>query len=95
MPGCAAAVPRCTRVRAGNEQSGVTQNKILTDSGTVYVGSGKSEYYRMFKEMNFLSAHRSSNPICPATESVSAVGFPGVRRIVLVPGTSAASSADI
>jgi hypothetical protein len=26
--------------------------------------------------MNILSAHQSSSPICPATESVSAVGFP-------------------
>src|ERR1700674_2755691 len=42
---------------------------------TVCGGSGKSEYCRMFKEMNLLSAHRSSNPICPATESVSAVGI--------------------
>jgi phospholipase C len=27
---------------------------------------------RCLKEMKFLSAHRSSNPICPATQSVSA-----------------------
>jgi adenine deaminase len=27
----------------------------------------------MFKEMDFLSAHQSSNPICPATESVSPI----------------------
>jgi hypothetical protein len=30
----------------------------------------ESEHCRTFKELNLLSAHRSSNPICPATESV-------------------------
>jgi hypothetical protein len=49
------------------------------DDGTVCGGSGKSEYCRMFKEMNFLSAHQSSNPICPAMESVSAVGLSRLR----------------
>jgi hypothetical protein len=43
-------------------------------------GSRKSEPLRFLKEMNILSAHRSSNPICPATESVSPMcrdGAPG------------------
>jgi hypothetical protein len=32
----------------------------------------------MFKEMNILSAHRSSNPICPAMESVSIATVGGI-----------------
>jgi hypothetical protein len=49
------------------------------DDGVVCAGSAQSENCRMFKEMNFAFAHQSSNPICPATESVSTVGFSGVR----------------
>jgi cold shock CspA family protein len=33
--------------------------------------SRKSEFGRLVKEMNFLSAHQSSSPITPATQSVS------------------------
>src|SRR5271169_5786053 len=38
----------------------------------VWSGSPKSELTRHLKEMNFLSAYRSSSPICPAMQSVSA-----------------------
>jgi hypothetical protein len=34
----------------------------------------------MFKEMNFAFAHRSSNPICPAMQSVSATCLTAARR---------------
>ena len=33
--------------------------------------SRKSKFRRLVKEMNILSAHQSSNPTCPATQSVS------------------------
>src|SRR6516225_445486 len=62
------------------------------DDRTVCVGADKSEHCREFKEMNFHFAHRSSNPTCPATQSLSAKswtdGFaegsmrPPPRRIV-------------
>jgi hypothetical protein len=37
---------------------------------------------RFLKEKNFHFAHRSSNPICPATESVSAAGFAGPQPAI-------------
>jgi hypothetical protein len=39
-----------------------TEKLFPWDYRTVCAGSGESEHCRMFKEMNFLSAHRSSNP---------------------------------
>jgi hypothetical protein len=39
--------------------------------GTVCAGVSKTELWRLLKEMNFLSAHRSSSPMTPATQSVS------------------------
>jgi hypothetical protein len=41
------------------------------DDRTVCVGADKSEHCREFKEMIFHFAHQSSNPTCPATQSVS------------------------
>ena len=38
------------------------QKIILSNYRTVCAGSGESEHCRMFKVMNSLSAHRSSNP---------------------------------
>jgi hypothetical protein len=55
----------------------LTEKLFSRDRKTVCDGSGESEQCRMFKEMNILSAHQSSNPICPATQSVSMVGFSG------------------
>ena len=45
------------------------------DDRTVCVGADKSEHCRTFKAMNFHFAHRSSNPIWPATQSVSNGGI--------------------
>jgi hypothetical protein len=63
MPGEPGDAPRGEQ---WSNRSGATRLLRPTGTdGTVCGGSGKSEYCRMFKEMNFLSAHRSSNPICP------------------------------
>jgi hypothetical protein len=44
------------------------QRKLfLWELATLCTGPRKTELRRLFKEMNFLSAHRSSNPIWPAT----------------------------
>jgi hypothetical protein len=40
---------------------------------TVCAGLRKSEPLRFLKEMNILSAHQSSSPICPATQLVSPI----------------------
>jgi hypothetical protein len=59
------------RPRRGN---GPAQRRRSFSLGTAAVSAGapESELTRHVKEMNFLSAHRSSNPICPAMQSVSA-----------------------
>ena len=41
------------------------------ETATVWAVSRKSEFGRLVKEMNFLSAHQSSSPITPATQYVS------------------------
>jgi hypothetical protein len=46
---------------------------LSRERATVCAGSGKSEPLRFLKEMNILSAHQSSSPICPAMQSVSAM----------------------
>jgi hypothetical protein len=43
----------------------------------------KSEPLRFLKEMNILSAHQSSSPICPATQSVSPMCRNDLRLIGL------------
>jgi hypothetical protein len=44
---------------------------------TVWAVSRKSEFWRLVKEMIFLSAHRSSSLICPATQSGFGAHFRG------------------
>jgi hypothetical protein len=66
----------------------IDQGRNEIGKAEVCTGLRKSEPLRFLKEKNFHFAHRSSNPICPATESVSAVGFPCVRRIGLIPAPS-------
>jgi hypothetical protein len=72
-------VRRSTKERASSKQSSPAEKIILLGGETVCTGLRKFEPLRFLKEMNILSAHQSSNSICPATESVSAVEFPGVR----------------
>ena len=68
-------VHRSTKARANSKQSSPAEKIILLGRATVRTGVRKSEPLLFLKEMNILSAHRSSNPICPATESVSADTF--------------------
>ena len=68
-------VRRSTKARANSKQSSPAEKIILLGGATVCTGLRKSEPLRFLKEMNILSAHRSSNPICPATESVSPAWF--------------------
>jgi hypothetical protein len=52
------------------------ETRIDVRRATVCTGLRKSEPLRFLKEMNILSAHQSSNRICPATQSVSAAHGP-------------------
>src|SRR6202043_1585563 len=72
-------VHRSTKARANSKQSSPAEKIILLGRATVRTGLRRSEPLLFLKEMNILSAHRSSNPICPATESVSA-GFSPLRK---------------
>jgi hypothetical protein len=56
---------------------GEPQRRRSFSLGTAAVSAGapESELTRHLKEMNFLSAHRSSYPIWPATQSVSPMCF--------------------
>ena len=52
------------------------------EHATVCAGFGKSEPLRFLKEMNILSAHQSSSPICPATQWGLCHAFPaGLRNV--------------
>src|SRR5258707_4697770 len=55
------------RRRSGNSPA-LAEKIILRETATVWAVSRKSEFGRLVKEMIFLSAHQSSNPICPATQ---------------------------
>jgi hypothetical protein len=74
-------VHRSTKARANSKQSSPAEKIILLGRATVRTGVRKSEPLLFLKEMNILSAHRSSNPICPATQSVSTVGFSVPARL--------------
>jgi hypothetical protein len=69
-------VRRSTKARANSKQYSPRREDYSPGRRNDLHGLRKSDPLRFLKEMNFLSAHRSSNPICPAMESVSAVGFP-------------------
>src|SRR5580704_16120822 len=65
-------------LRSGTVQP--SQRRLFSrQTAAVWAGSRESELARLVKEMNFLSAHRSSNPICPATQSVSRVCGNAIR----------------
>jgi thymidylate synthase (FAD) len=52
-------------------------------TAVVCAGARESELARHLKEMIFLSAHRSSYPICPSTQSVSPMCRNGVPRLTI------------
>src|SRR5580704_13494748 len=64
---------QCGRDGDRGEETVQPQRRRSFSLGTAAVSgwAPESELTRHVKEMNFLSAHRSSNPICPATQSVS------------------------
>jgi len=67
--------PSWTTLGAGNDQSCRKRRLFSRNDRTVCVGADNSEHCRRLKEMILHFAHRSSNPICPATQSVSATPF--------------------
>jgi hypothetical protein len=54
-------VHRSTKARANSKQSSPAEKIILLARATVRTGVRKSEPLRFLKEMNILSAHRSSS----------------------------------
>jgi hypothetical protein len=48
-----------------------SRTSFSRETATVCAEAPESETTRRVKEMNFLSAHQSSNPTCPAMQSVS------------------------
>src|ERR1700732_604146 len=64
---------QCGRDGDRGEETVQPQRRRSFSLGTAAVSAGvpESELTRHLNEMNFLSAHRSSNPTTPATQSVS------------------------
>jgi hypothetical protein len=60
--------PSWTTLGAGNDQSCRKRRLFSRNDRTVCVGADNSEHCRRLKEMILHFAHRSSNPICPATQ---------------------------
>src|ERR1700720_4047465 len=70
------------------------------ETTAVWAGSRESELARLVKEMNFLTAHRSSYPICPAMQSASAGEFlvspgPTSRWDLLIAATAGVNPTSI
>jgi hypothetical protein len=92
--GCAA---RRRRVRTASNPA--PQRRLFSrERATVCAGSGKSEPLRFLKEMNILSAHQSSSPICPpahrrSSTSRSRIGSWSPRMVAPCGRFSSASTA--
>src|SRR6201997_5251288 len=73
-------VHRSTKARPNSKQSSPLQRKLFSwGAATVCTSPCKSVFRRGLKEMNFHFAHESSNPICPAMQSVSATCQGAIR----------------
>ena len=67
------AVTRLDQADRGGYGPALAEKIISLGVGERLRQSGKTELRRLLKEMNFPSAHRSSSPIWPATQYVSAM----------------------
>src|SRR5580704_12988415 len=63
---------------SGPQRHAQRRRSFSLGTAAVSAGAPESELTRHLKEMNILSAHRSSNPTTPATQSVSPMCRNGV-----------------
>jgi hypothetical protein len=68
------------RPEFASDNSGSRRRLSSRETATVWAVPRKSEFGRLVKEMNFLSAHQSSNPICPANQCGLCGGISGCVR---------------
>ena len=73
----------------GKDHFGQLSPDFSLGTAAVSAGVPESELTRHLNEMNFLSAHRSSNPTTPATQSVSAATFPSPLLPVIASDSAA------